>query len=80
MGGGWGEVGERSVVFPLGVQSRQPAVVLCIFQTHLNGPGLGGAPAGGRKRGCMGGGLNTSCFTQKIVCIVETWPVEEETR
>lgn len=34
-GGGW----ERVVVFPLGVQSRPAAVVLCIFQTQLNGPG-----------------------------------------
>lgn len=49
------------------------------FPNSCQRPRLGGASAGGRKRGSKGGDLSTSCFSQKIVCVVKTWPVEEET-
>lgn len=65
-------------VSPSVVQSRPAAVILCIFQTHLNGPGWGvGRPAGGRKRGSKGGGLNSYIlFLTDSVYTVETWPLD----
>lgn len=77
-GGDRGRLGEVC-----GISSRRPIATSCggfvYFPKSSQRTRLGGASAGGRKRGSKGGGPNTSCFTQKLACVVETWPVEEET-
>lgn len=59
----WG-VGAQNLVL-CGISSQRPIAtgcgVLCISKLHSTD--LGGATAGGRKRGGQGGDLNTSCFT-----------------
>ncbi len=67
-----------SLVFPLLVQSRAAALVLCIFQTQANGPGWG---VGGRKEARQRGrGHEYILFLTETELVVETWPVDRVRR